>query len=150
MFIKIKDSSDANNDIRWIVNTEGMKMWSINGFTAKGYRVRSDGSVDQDSRMNFQWTESGVSFESYDDLEQAKLACFEEMGYKHVTVNDMKPGDVFSVMIDGVETKCNKFEYCASTYILVMDGVEGGRVNPRYIVHNTPVIKKYKLEEVQK
>ena len=150
MFIKIKDSSDTNKNIRWIVDTESMRVWGSYGFTAKGYWVRSNGSVDPDSRMNFRWNESGVSFESYDDLERAKLACYADLGYKYVTVNDMKPRDVFSVMIDGVETKCNKFEYGASTYILVMDGVEGGRMNPRYIVHNTPVIKKYKLEEVQK
>lgn len=150
MFIKIKDSHDSNKDILWIVDTEGMKMWNIHGFIAGGYRVRSDGSVDQDSRMNFRWNESGISFESYDDLEQAKLACFEEMGYKPVKVKDMKPGDVFSIMHGDIETKCSKFAYNGSIYILVIEGIYGGRLNPHFVTDDTMVYKQYKLEEVQK
>jgi len=150
MFIKIKDSHDSNKDIRWIVDTEGMKMWGSYGFTANGYWVRSDGSIDTDSRMNFRWNESSISFESYDDLEQAKLACFKEMGYKPVKVKDMKPRDVFSVMHNNIETKCHKFEHNDCCYILVMDGTFGGLVNPGFVDDNTIVHKQYKLTEVQK
>lgn len=150
MFLKIKDSSDANKNIRWIVNTEGIKMWGIHGFTANGYWVRSGGTINTDSHMNFRWNESGISFESYDDLERAKLACFEEMGYKHVTVSDMKHGDVFSVMHNNIETKCHKFKLDGCHYVLVMDGQLAGKLNPGFVNDNTLVHKQYKLTEVQK
>jgi hypothetical protein len=150
MFIKIRSSYAGNKNIRWIVSTLDMKRWGTLGFTTTGYVVYSDGRVVEDNHMNFRWSDSDTSFEGFDDLESAKLACYADLGVKVVTVNDMKHGDVFSVMIDGVETKCNQFEYAASTYILVMDGVEGGRINPRYILGSTQVVKKYKLEEVKK
>lgn len=148
MFIKIKSLSCHNKNIRWIISTLDMKRWGNAGFKTSGYYVRVEGTVESSSDMRFRFGDSDLVFENFDDLESAKLACYEELGYKPVTVKDMNPGDVFSVMYNNVETKCYKFAVGGCDYILVIDGQQGGKLDPHFIRDETQVLKKYKLEEV--
>lgn len=89
-------------DCVWIADTDEMESWKSNGFRCLlGYIVYPNGTI-KSSTVQFYWNDSGLTYESFDGLEEAKQAAFNVLGYKPgPTVKDMKGGDIFKIKSTG-------------------------------------------------
>ena len=149
MFLVLK-SKNVKETV-WIIDSCLMKTWGGNGIESTkegGYRIYKDGRVEKYcSHFYVEDIGKDLIIQVTNTLEEAKKICYSLVGYvPPLTVGDMNQGEVFTVMYKDVETKCMKL----GENVICLDGKNGGMIVLQSgIPLTTPIVKRYKLEEVK-